>query len=80
VKTKPDMFAFAAVAKRPKQPALPERRIRHLQVRLLREDAVRLRRVAEDGGQSIQSALVDAISMYLVARGQPAASDPGTSG
>lgn len=80
---KPNLSAFAAAAKRQASPTpAPTARsgtLKHLQVRLAREDAVRLRRAAEDRGQTLQSALVEAINLYLRDAGQPPVADPGTS-
>jgi hypothetical protein len=79
---KPNFSAFAATAKRQAkplpEPTAPSGAVKHLQVRLAREDAVRLRRAAEDRGQTLQAALVDAINLYLRDAGEPPATDPGT--
>lgn len=81
MKTKPDFLAFSSVSKAVPRKTLASKQLSHvkyLQVRLLRTDAIRLRRVAEERGQSTQSALVDAINLYLREEGEPPAADPGT--
>lgn len=81
MKTKPDFLAFSSVSKAEPRSTHATKHLSHvqyLQVRLLRTDAIRLRRVAEERGQSIQSALVDAVNLYLREEGEPPAPDPGT--
>ncbi|MBL0039631.1 MAG: hypothetical protein IPP28_00980 [Xanthomonadales bacterium] len=80
---KPNLAAFAARATKKAVPsaARPADRepVKHLQVRVTRDDAVRFRRVAEDKGQSVQSALIDAMNLYLRNAGAHPIIDIGTS-
>jgi hypothetical protein len=80
---KPNLAAFAAkatskAASTAARPADPEN-VKHLQVRVIRDDAVRFRRVAEDKGQSLQAALIDAMNLYLRNAGAHPIIDIGTS-
>ena len=80
---KPILAAFAAraatkAAPAAVRPADPEH-VKHLQVRVIRDDAVRFRRVAEDKGQSLQAALIDAMNLYLRNAGAHPIIDIGTS-
>lgn len=80
---KPNLAAFAAKATTKAVPtaARPADRepVKHLQVRVIRDDAVRFRRVAEDKGQSLQAALIDAMNLYLRNAGAHPIIDIGTS-
>jgi hypothetical protein len=49
-----------------------------MQVRLLKTDAVRLRRAAEARDQTIQAALIEAVNLYLRDANESPVSDPGT--
>ena len=81
-KNAPDFAGFATRASQAKQSASPLPRdidtVRHLQVRLTRNDAVRFKRAAEDRGLTIQSALVEAINRVLAEWGEAPAADPTT--
>jgi hypothetical protein len=82
-KTAPDFTGFATRASQVKKSAPPLPRdtdaVRHLQVRLTRNDAVRFKRGAEDRGLTIQSALVEAINRVFAEWGEAPAADPTTS-
>lgn len=78
MRTKPDFTAFASASGRHHPVEGQANDTKHLQVRLLRIDAVRLRRTAEARGQTIQSALVEAVNLYFRDAGEVPASDPGT--
>jgi hypothetical protein len=79
-KNAPDFAGFAARASQAKKPNQPLSRdidvVRHLQVRLTRNDAVRFKHAAEDRGLTIQSALVEAINRILAEWGEAPAADP----
>ena len=80
-KNAPDFAGFATRASQAKKPIPPPRDIdvvRHLQVRLTRNDAVRFKRAAEDRGLTIQSALVEAINRVFAEWGEAPAADPTT--
>lgn len=81
-KNAPDFAGFATRASQAKKPAPPLPRdidaVRHLQVRLTRNDAVRFKRAAEDRGLTIQSALVEAINRIFAEWEEAPAADPTT--
>ena len=80
-KNAPDFAGFATRASQAKKPAPPPGHadaVRHLQVRLTRNDAVRFKRAAEDRGLTIQSALVEAINRVFAEWGEAPAPDPTT--
>ncbi len=52
--------------------------LKHLQVRLTKPDAIRLRRAAEDRDLSLQSALIEAINLLMDHWGDGPVDDPGT--
>ena len=82
-KNAPDFAGFATRASQAKKPAPPLPRdidaVRHLQVRLTRNDAVRFKRAAEDRGLTIQSALVEAINRLFAEWREAPAADPTTA-
>ena len=78
MKMKPDLAAFASASASQRSAPPKLNGVKHLQVRLTRADAVRLRRVAEERGQTIQAALVEAINLYFRNGNESPASDPGT--
>ena len=81
-KNAPDFAGFATRASQAKKPTPPLPRdidaVRHLQVRLTRNDAVRFKHAAEDRGLTIQSALVEAINRVFAEWGEAPAADPTT--
>jgi hypothetical protein len=79
VKTKPDFTAFASARSLSQPVQVQSTDTKHLQVRMLRSDAARLRRIAEERGQTIQSVLVEAVNLYLRDHNESPASDPGTT-
>jgi len=82
MKAKPNFAAFASASRKtsPQRGEYDQRRVdvKHLQVRLLKADAIRLRRVAEQRDKTIQAALVEAINLYFRDENEPPAPDPGT--
>lgn len=81
MKARPDFAAFASASPRSSsQPTqVQATATKHLQVRMLRTDAARLRRIAEERGQTIQSVLVEAVNLYLRDHSESPALDPGTA-
>jgi hypothetical protein len=81
-KNAPDFAGFATRASQAKKSTAPLTHdigvVRHLQVRLTRNDAVRFKHAAEDRGLTIQSALVEAINRVFAEWGEAPAADPTT--
>ena len=80
MKPKPDFAAFASASLKslPQSATVRGNVTKHLQVRLLKPDAVRFRRAAEERAQTIQAALIDAINLYLRDSDESPVPDPGT--
>jgi hypothetical protein len=82
-KNAPDFAGFATRASQAKKSTAPLTHdigvVRHLQVRLTRNDAVRFKHAAEDRGLTIQSALVEAINRVFAEWGEAPAADPTTA-